>query len=49
VDRFHLALVGDCGEHGNEPAGTMNGEKFLDKLSSYQVLKKDSDLWNDLL
>jgi hypothetical protein len=28
-------------EHGNEPQGSIKGEKFLDKLSDCRCLKKD--------
>jgi hypothetical protein len=28
-------------EHNNEPSGSINGEKFLGKLSDYQVLNKE--------
>jgi hypothetical protein len=36
-------VVGRC-EHGNEPLGSIKGGEFLDKLSDYQLLKKDSAL-----
>jgi hypothetical protein len=29
-------------EHGNEPPDFIKGEVFLDQVSDYQVLKKDS-------
>jgi hypothetical protein len=28
-------------EHGDEPWGSIKDEEFLDKLSDYQLLKKD--------
>jgi len=33
-------------EPGNEPAGSIQGSEFLDQLSDYQRLKKDSAPWN---
>jgi len=33
-------------EHGNEPVGSIKGEEFLDSLSDYWLLKKDSALWS---
>jgi len=30
-------------EHGNEPSSSVKGGEFLDQLSDYQLLKKDSD------
>jgi hypothetical protein len=36
-----LCLEG-TGEHGNEPSGFIKGREFLDYLSDYQLLKKDS-------
>jgi hypothetical protein len=33
--------VGFC-EYGNEPLGSIKGEKFLNQLSDHQFLKKDS-------
>jgi hypothetical protein len=29
-------------EHGNELSGSVKGVKFFNKLSDYQLLKKDS-------
>jgi hypothetical protein len=37
--------VADLCEHGNEPWGSTNGGEFLDQLSDYQLLKKDSAQW----
>jgi hypothetical protein len=37
--------VAGCCEHGNEPSGSIQGGKFLDQLSYYQILIKDSDPW----
>jgi hypothetical protein len=34
-------MVGSC-EHGNELLGFIKGGKFLDYMSDYQLLKKDS-------
>jgi hypothetical protein len=33
-------VAGSC-EHGNEPSGSIRGEEVLDRMSNYQVLKKD--------
>jgi hypothetical protein len=33
-------VVGCC-EHGNEPAGSIKLEEFLDKLRNDKLLKKD--------
>jgi hypothetical protein len=35
------SLAGSC-EHGKEPSGSREGGEFLDQLSDYQSLKKDS-------
>jgi hypothetical protein len=34
-------MAGSC-EHGNEPSISIKGGEFLDYLSDYQLLKKDS-------
>jgi hypothetical protein len=34
--------VADSCEHDNEPSGSIKGEEFLEYLSDYQFLKKDS-------
>jgi hypothetical protein len=34
-------VAGSC-EHGNEPQGSIKGVEFLDSLSDYWFLKKDS-------
>jgi hypothetical protein len=34
-------VVGFC-EHGNEPSGSIKDGEFLDYLSHYKLLKKDS-------
>jgi hypothetical protein len=34
--------VADSCEHGNEPFGSTEGGEFLEKLSTYQLLKEDS-------
>jgi len=36
-------VVGSC-EHGNETSGSVKGREFLDYLSNYYNLKKDSAL-----
>jgi hypothetical protein len=36
-------------KHGNEPVGSVKGRKFFDQLSDYQLPKKDSALWNELV
>jgi hypothetical protein len=36
-------------EHRNEPSGTINDRKFLDCLSAYQLLKKNSASWSWLV
>lgn len=41
-------MTGSC-EHDDESLGSMKGEEFLDKLSSYQLLMMDSALCNLLL
>jgi hypothetical protein len=33
-------VTGSC-EHGNEPLDSIKGDKFLDQLSEYRLLKKD--------
>jgi hypothetical protein len=38
-------VVGPC-KHGNEPPGSVEGSKFLNYVSDYQLLKKDSAPWN---
>jgi hypothetical protein len=35
-------------EYGNEPSGSIKGEEFLDQLSNYLLLKKDSAQWRQL-
>jgi hypothetical protein len=37
--------MGSC-EHGNELSGSINDREFLNQLSDYQLLKKDSASWN---
>jgi len=37
--------VGFC-ERGNEPLGSMEGQKFLGHLSNYQLLKRDCVTWS---
>jgi hypothetical protein len=40
--------VGTC-EYGNEPSGSIKDGEFLDYLSNYNLLKKDSAPWSSLL
>jgi len=37
-------LTGSC-KHSNKPAGSIREGGFLDSLSDYQLLKKDSVPW----
>jgi hypothetical protein len=34
--------VAGCCEHSNEPMDSIKGGEFVDQLSDYQLLKKDS-------
>jgi hypothetical protein len=34
--------IAGCCEHGNETLGSLEGGKFLEQLSDYQLLKKDA-------
>jgi hypothetical protein len=36
-------------EHSNEHSGPRTGRKFLEQLSEYQLLKKTSPPWTQLL
>jgi hypothetical protein len=36
----------DCSKRGNDPWGSKKDEEFLDKLSDYQFLKKESVPWS---
>jgi hypothetical protein len=38
-------VTGSCG-HGNETSGSTKGGEFLDYLSNYQLIKKDSAPWS---
>jgi hypothetical protein len=38
-----------CYEHCNELSGSIQGGEFLDYLSEYHLLKKDSVLWSWLV
>jgi hypothetical protein len=40
-------VAGSC-EHDTEPSGSIEGGKFFDHLSDYQVLKKDSAPWSSV-
>jgi hypothetical protein len=35
-------VAGSC-DHGDEPSGSITSELFLDELSDYHLLNKDSD------
>jgi hypothetical protein len=48
---FMWFRIGDSGregfwKHSNEHSGSINGREFLDYLSDYKLLKKDSNLWS---
>jgi hypothetical protein len=38
-------MVGSC-EHSNESSGSIKGGQFLDHLSDYWLLNKDSGPWS---
>jgi len=38
-------VVSSC-ENGNETSGSIKGREFLEHLSDYQLLKKDSAPWS---
>jgi hypothetical protein len=38
-------VVGSC-EHGNEPSGSIKGGEFLDKMSDYKLINRDSAPWS---
>jgi hypothetical protein len=38
--------VANCCEYGNEPTHSIKGGEFIDYLSDYQLLKKDSIPWS---
>jgi hypothetical protein len=38
--------VAGCGEHDNEPLGSINGGEFLDWPSNYQLYKRNCAPWN---
>jgi hypothetical protein len=40
-----LGLAGPC-EHGDEPSGSITYCKFIEKLSDWRLLKKDSAPWS---
>jgi hypothetical protein len=44
-DSGYGPVVDTC-DHGNEPVGSIKGREFLDYLSEYLLLKKDSALWS---
>jgi hypothetical protein len=37
---------GDSCEHGNDPSVCINDGKFLDQVSDFQLLKRDSAAWS---
>jgi hypothetical protein len=39
-------VAGSC-EHNNEPSGSIKDVEFVDWLSDYWPLKKDSALWSN--
>jgi len=41
-------VAGSC-EHGNVPSDSIKDGEFLDYLSEYKLLKKDSTAWNWLV
>jgi hypothetical protein len=41
----HVLLAITCG-HGSEPSGSIKDREFLDQLSNYQLLKKESATWS---
>jgi hypothetical protein len=42
---MRLGPVAGSWEYGNEPLGSIKGEEFLEYLSDYKLLKKDSAPW----
>jgi len=38
--------VAGCCVHGNKPSGSIKSREFLDYVSGYQLLKKDSAPWD---
>jgi hypothetical protein len=44
VDRIRYGTAADSCKHGNEPSGSVKGGVFLEYLSDYQLLKKDSSM-----
>jgi hypothetical protein len=38
-------VAGSC-EHGNEHSSSIKGRTFLDKVSEYQLLRKDPFAWS---
>jgi hypothetical protein len=45
MDQNRVLLVGSC-EHGTEISGSIKGREFIDWLSNYQLLQKDSAPWS---
>jgi hypothetical protein len=39
-----IGIIGDSFEHGNKFSGSVVGE-FIERLSKYQLLKKDRAFW----
>jgi hypothetical protein len=42
---FRIPVAISC-ERGNETSGSIKGGEFIDYLSNYQFLKKDSTPWS---
>jgi hypothetical protein len=38
--------VAGSSDHGNEPSGSIKGGEFLDYLSDYLILKKNTSQWD---
>jgi hypothetical protein len=43
---FRIGISDGSCEHGNEPSVSVKGWEFLDLLSEYKLLKKDSGPWS---
>jgi hypothetical protein len=41
-------MAGFC-EHGDERSSSIEGREFLDWLSDYELLKKDSAPWSKII
>jgi len=49
VDWIHVAQGRDFCGHGNEPSGSIRGEKLTDELSDCHTLEMGSSLWSSLV